>query len=127
MSTHDDTPPGGTAEDDQAGNVASLTLKLLGQIRDEARQTNQRLDATNQRLDATNQRLDGTNERLDAGFERLDRRIDELTYATVHGFGEVNRRIDHLLLGPHRDEHQDLRRRVERLEANAGFEAQIPK
>lgn len=120
MSTQDDTPRGGTPEQEQAGNVASLTLKLLGQIRDEARQTNQRLEVTNQRLDVTNQRLD-------AGFERLDRRIDELTYATVHGFGEVNRRIDHVLLGPHRDEHQDLRRRVERLEATVGFDAQIPK
>lgn len=48
----------------------SVTIKILKEIRDEARITNQRLDSTNERLDSTNGRLDLTNERL----ERLERR-----------------------------------------------------
>ena len=88
---------------EKSGDVASLTLKILGQIRDEARTTNERLDNTNTHLDATNVHL------------------HELTRATVGGFAEVNRRIDNMLLGEHRDEHQELRRRVERLEHEAGI------
>ncbi|MER2559709.1 MAG: hypothetical protein ABTQ32_03260 [Myxococcaceae bacterium] len=51
-----------------------LTVKILGQIRDELKATRSdltsRLDQTNERLDQTNERLDQTNERL----ERLERR-----------------------------------------------------
>ena len=51
-----------------------LTVKILGQIRDELKATrsglSSRLDQTNERLDQTNERLDQSNERL----ERLERR-----------------------------------------------------
>lgn len=127
---------GSPRDDGKSQDVASLTLKILGQIRDQAQETNAQLQQTNARLEQTNTRLD-------AGFERLDRRIDEtntrldatnmclmatnvhlgeLTRATIGGFHEVNRRIDNVLLGEHRDEHLDLRRRVERLERQAGLD-----
>ena len=102
---------------EKSGDVASLTLKILGQIRDEARTTNTRLDATNQRLDTLQDEARATNTRLDATNVHLH----ELTRATVGGFAEVNRRIDNMLLGEHRDEHQELRRRVERLEHQVGI------
>jgi chromosome segregation ATPase len=54
-------------------DVATLTLNVLKEIRDEVRKTNERLDQTNERLDQTNERLDGTNERLD----RVERRQTE--------------------------------------------------
>lgn len=103
-------------------NDDNLTLEILRQIRDEARATNERLDATNERLDATT--------------ERLDARLDNLTEAMVRGFtlvndrlgqvhdrfGDVNERLDALLLGSHRDEHHDLRERIERIEAWVGLD-----
>jgi chromosome segregation ATPase len=125
-----------STQDDQTGNVANLTLEILRQIRDEARATNERLDQTNERLDQTNERLDQTNERLDrtnqhlASFEaRVDRRFREQEEATRDGFALVakhlrrlDQRIDNVLVGPHRDEHRDLRERVEHIEARLGPE-----
>ena len=118
-----------STRDDQTGNVASLTLEILRQIRDEARATNERLDQTNERLDQTNERLDQTNEHL-ASFEaRVDRRLRDQEEATRDGFALVakhlrrlDQRIDHVLVGPHRDEHRELRQRVEHIEARLGPE-----
>lgn len=95
MST-DDTSSDGS----KGGDVASLTLRILGQIRDQARDTNLQLRDTNLQL-------------------------RELRRATTHGFAEVNRRIDNVLLGTHREEHQELRRRVERLEHRVGIDEPI--
>jgi chromosome segregation ATPase len=69
-------------------------------IRDEARQTNVRLErveneavATNARLDQTNARLDQTNARLDQTNARLDQQaaaIAGLESAVVHELGATN-------------------------------------
>lgn len=63
-----------SARSDTAHRMNELTVKILGQIRDELKATRSdltsRLDVTNERLDQTNERLDQTNERL----ERLERR-----------------------------------------------------
>ena len=77
--------------------TANLTIRILREIRDQARATNERLDATNERL-------------------------DRLTHVVVHGFQEVNGRIDNLLLGKHREEHEDLRRRMGRIEEQLGLD-----
>ena len=82
-----------------------LTIRILQEIRDEARKTNKRLDQTNERLDLTNERLDLTN-------VRLVQVCDEMR----HGFAALGQRVDNLLLGEHRREHQDLRDRVMRIE-----------
>ena len=44
--------------------ATDVTTKILIEIRDGIRGTNERLDQTNERLDQTNERLDQTNERV---------------------------------------------------------------
>jgi hypothetical protein len=70
-------------------NVADLTMRVLREIRDEAKKTNARLDQTNVRLDVLK---------------------DEMH----QGFDRRGGRIDNLLLDEHR--HDELRGRVERIE-----------
>jgi septal ring factor EnvC (AmiA/AmiB activator) len=53
-------------------------LGVLREIRDEAKQTNARLDQTNARLDQTNARLGQTNARLDVMGDRIDVMGDRL-------------------------------------------------
>jgi chromosome segregation ATPase len=49
----------------------NLTVRILVEIRDELRGTNQRLDKTNDRIDQTNERLDDVTGRLGEVTERL--------------------------------------------------------
>jgi chromosome segregation ATPase len=63
------------------GNEEVITV--LKEIRDEARQTNARLDQTNARLDQTNVRL-----------ESLEGRVDSLEHTTADGFAECNARLN---------------------------------
>lgn len=110
----------------------NLMLNVLREIRDEARQTNVRLDQTNGRLDQTIDRLDQTNARIDANSERIDAngaRIDHLAEQMVRGFtgmherlDRLDRRFEHFLTGAHGDEHRWLQRRVERIESHLELE-----
>lgn len=117
--------------------VANVTVLILREIRDELKatrrdlteridQTNARLDETNARLDVTIARLDVTNTRLDSHekvllrlvdvVERMDGRVERLD-------GRVERlegRLENFITGTHREDHEALRRRVDRLEALAG-------
>jgi chromosome segregation ATPase len=54
-----------------------LNTKILVEIRDEIRKTNERLDKTNERLDKTNERLEETNERMERGFGTLRTEIKD--------------------------------------------------
>jgi hypothetical protein len=63
---------------DEPAGMSDLTRKILIEIRDEVRKTNERLDQTNLRLDQTNLRLDQTNLRLEQSGESLDQRLDRL-------------------------------------------------
>jgi chromosome segregation ATPase len=118
----------------------NLTVEILKQIRDEvrgvrdeARGTNMRLDRVEARLDTMDGRLesmdgrlesmDGRLESMDGRLGRVEARLDQHGHAIVRLISEVhglNDRFDHFLLGPHRDEHAELRARVERLEAKIG-------
>ena len=93
------------------GKVLDLTTRVLIEIRDEARRTNERLDQTNARLDETNARLDETNVRLETGFAQVNSRLEI-------GFGQVNSRLDNLrdIAG---ERYRDLDARVRVLEARA--------
>ena len=91
--------------DKQDSTVADLTVEILRDIRDGVNQTNSRLDQTNSRLDQTNSRLDQTNDRL-----------DDLRQEVIQGFALLEQRIDNLLLGEHKKHHDELNRRVTRLE-----------
>lgn len=65
-------------------------------------------------MKAVNRRVDKTNARLDA--LGVDLRAE-----MRHGFDALGARIDNLLTGAHGREHEDLRRRVGRLEERAGL------
>jgi len=107
--------------------TTDLTVKILREIRDAARQTNVRLDQTNARLDSlqheTNARLDQTNSRLDSlqremreSIGQTNTRLDSLQREMRKGFEHVGQRIDNLLLGPHREDHEQIHERLERIE-----------
>jgi chromosome segregation ATPase len=87
-----------------------LTVKILSEIRDEVRKTNERLDVLSTRVDRTNDRIDATNERLD----ELNRRVVESEIRTSTAITE--------LAGTVRDmtaflrQQAELRPRVERCE-----------
>jgi hypothetical protein len=51
-------------------------------------------------------------------------RLDGLQADMRQGFDLLGRRIDNVLLGEHRSEHQELRGRVERIEQHLGLRAQ---
>lgn len=76
-------------------DVADLTVQILREIRDEAKQTNARLDR---------------------GFAALRREMHQ-------GFEDLGGRIDNLLLGEHRREHEEIRERVERIEQHLGLDS----
>ncbi len=66
-------------------------------IRDEARQTNARLDRVEYEARETNARLDQTNAQLDQTNARLDRQsnaIAGLESAVVHGLAETNAHLE---------------------------------
>lgn len=69
---------------------------------------------TNERLEQTNARLDQTNARLDQHEKVLVKLVTE-----VQALGE---RFDHFLTGSHRDDHERLRARIERVEKHLGLD-----
>jgi len=92
-----------------------LTIEILKGIRDEIRQTNQRLDQTNEHLDQTNEHLDQTNERLDQRFDLLSRRLVESETRTATALVDLAgavREVKQLL-----SDRLDLRDRVDRCES----------
>ena len=65
------------------------TIEILSAIRDEIKQTNQRLDQTNQRLEQNNQRLE---QRLDSLYDRQTQtevRLATEIIAVAKGVGEL--------------------------------------
>jgi chromosome segregation ATPase len=85
----------------------NLSVRILKEIRDEVRRTNERIGATNDRLDATNERLEamhaGLSQRIVESELRTATAITELA-ATVRDMTSVLRA------------QNDLRPRVERCE-----------
>jgi len=95
-----------------------ITIEILKGIREEARQTNARIDQTNARLDETNRRLEDmdtrVNGRIDALREELSKGIVESEIRTATAITDMHgtlRDVRDLL----RDQ-LDLRPRVERCE-----------
>ncbi|MBX3190304.1 MAG: hypothetical protein KF819_25115 [Labilithrix sp.] len=98
------------------GGVEDLTIRILKSIRDEIRSTNEgletlRTDLTG-RLDQTNARLDQTNARLDQHEKVLVKLIGEVQ--------SLNGRFDNFLTGAHKQEHDELRARIGRIEDRLG-------
>jgi methyl-accepting chemotaxis protein len=93
---------------------ANHTLRVLTEIRDAVRDTNQKIDRTNDRLDQTNERLDQTNEGLEGLGEILSRRIAESEMRTATALTDLAGSLQGVtaLLR----EALDLRPRVERCE-----------
>ena len=96
-------------------------LEVLRGMWGEMKTVSSRINTTNERLDkglaALGARIDATNERLDD----LRGDVTALTARVEHGFDQLGRRIDNVLLGAHGDEHAELRARVTRLEQHAGL------
>lgn len=61
--------------------MTDLTTRILIEIRDEARRTNERLDQTNERLDQTVERLDRLEQRQTEGEIRISTAITDVVGA----------------------------------------------
>jgi methyl-accepting chemotaxis protein len=100
---------------------ADHTLRVLTEIRDAVRSTNDRVDQTNARLDQTNARLEQTNARLDETNERLEglghtlsSRIAESEMRTATALTDLAGGLQKVTATLH--DALDLRPRVERCE-----------
>ena len=58
-----------------ANEPMNLTVRVLKEIRDEVRRTNEQLGATNQRIDATNERLEAMHAGLSQRIVESELRI----------------------------------------------------
>ncbi len=83
--------------------VADLTARVLVEIRDEVKGLRGEVKNTNVRLDS------------------LTGEVKSLRDEMRQGFDVLGRRIDNVLLGEHRHEHEELRGRVERIEQHLGL------
>src|SRR4051812_44254528 len=112
--------------------MESEAVEILKEIRDEAKQTNLRLDQTNVRLESVERRFDSLEKRVSKGFEdlvtsfsALGRRQaeSELRLATeVLSLADVTRDVRDLL-SRKLDDHKlvvDLEKRVQLLEVHSG-------
>jgi hypothetical protein len=53
--------------------------------------------------------------------KKTNARLDTLASEMRQGFALLGRRIDNVLLGEHRTEHEELRQRVDRIEQHLGL------
>ena len=97
-----------------ADEPVNLSVRILKEIRDEVRRTNEQLVATSARIDATNERLDVTNERLDAMHAGLSQRIVESELRTATAITELAATVRDMTSVLRAQD--DLRPRVERCE-----------
>lgn len=99
--------------------IASLTLRLLTELRDGVRGLAARLDENTARLDENTARLDDYNLRLERMDGRLSQRIDGVQHGLdrlAHVTDGLSQRLDNMLMGAHREEHLELRQRIDHLE-----------
>jgi hypothetical protein len=102
-----------------------LTIEILRDIRDEAHQTNQRIDQTNERLDRTNERLDELRADLVDRIERVERRQTETEIrlaSELVAVGGAVREVRDLLREDRalRDRVDDHERRLSAVEKRTG-------
>jgi peptidoglycan hydrolase CwlO-like protein len=77
-------------------------LSVLRQIRDEAKQTNARLESLDGRVETTNARLEsleGRVETTNARLESLEGRIEFLEHRVSSGFAELEMRLATEIVG----------------------------
>ena len=91
-----------------------LTIRVLIEIRDEIRSTNQRVDRTNERVEQLSGRIDSLGERLTGRIDSLSDRLTESELRTSTAITELHGTIRdvHTLLV----DRLDLRDRVSRCE-----------
>jgi chromosome segregation ATPase len=89
-----------------------LTVRILTDIRDELRTTNQRIDQTNQRIDQTNQRLDQTNARLEQMRQHSVESEIRLGTAITDMTGTLHEVRDHLAVRALEARVQDCERDI---------------
>jgi hypothetical protein len=102
-----------------------LTVRILEQIRDEARATREEIRATRvdlcERIDQTNARIDQTNariDRLDGRLERVSTRLEGVEHVMI-GMAATQASLVHHIEDRLHADVADLRRRVEVLETKA--------
>jgi predicted nuclease with TOPRIM domain len=102
------------------GGNGSAMLRVLREIRDELREVRGELFEHRHRLDFLSKGQIETNTKL----AELKGEVQSLKGEVQSLKGEVtklNSRFDNFLTGEHRRDHDELRKRVERLEAHAGI------
>ena len=70
--------------------TSDLTVEILREIRDEARQTNRRLEAVESRLGSMDERLGSMDQRLESMDERLES-MDQRLGRTEQGLSDLGK------------------------------------
>ena len=112
--------------------TSDLTVEILREIRDEARQTNRRLAAVESRLGSMDQRL----ESMDQRFESMDQRLESMDQRlgrTEQGLSDLGQFMRQIALDQARHERfhthhvdvlerdvEDLKGRVRKIEDKVG-------
>ncbi len=112
--------------------TSDLTVEILREIRDEARQTNERLAAVESRLGTMDERLGSMDQRLESMDERLES-MDQRLGRTEQGLSDLGQFMRQIALDQARHERfhthhvdvlerdvEDLKGRVRKIEDKVG-------
>ena len=83
--------------------TSDLTVEILREIRDEARQTNRRLAAVESRLGAMDERLESMDQRLESMDDRLET-MDQRLGRTEQGLSDLGKFMRQISLDQARHE-----------------------
>ena len=101
-------------------NGESLTTKILVQIRDELRNTNQRLDTTNQRLDAVVHEQVKMRTKL-VELQEAQHEFGQILGMAVKELQALGNRIDNVYFGAMGKTVREHEERIVRLEKQSGL------
>lgn len=112
--------------------TSDLTVEILREIRDEARQTNRRLAAVESRLGSMDERLESMDQRLESMDDRLET-MDQRLGRTEQGLSDLGKFMRQIALDQARHERfhthhvdvlerdvEDLKGRVRKIEEKVG-------
>ena len=112
--------------------TSDLTVEILREIRDEARQTNRRLAAVESRLGAMDERLESMDQRLESMDDRLET-MDQRLGRTEQGLSDLGQFMRQIALDQARHERfhthhvdvlerdvEDLKGRMRKIEEKVG-------
>ncbi len=102
---------------DQSRRIDAVREELVGRIDAVREELSRRIDETNKRIDENIRRLDENNKRIDSVQAELSQRLDAIHHDVILRIDKTNDRLNRLYeVIVRRDDHEELKTRVDRLE-----------